>query len=92
MTVSELQINCFEFGMGARRNNGNDIAVGGGNRVRTFYIHSFSGSGRYYQDQILICDIYLFICLFINLFIYLFCRGGSVVAPVDNSTFSISLA
>lgn len=62
MTVSELQINCFEFRMGAWRNNGNDIVVGRGNRVRTFYILSFSGSGRYCQDQILICGlIYLFI-------------------------------
>lgn len=25
--MSELQINCFEFRMGAWRNNGNDIAV-----------------------------------------------------------------
>lgn len=30
-------------------------------RVRTFYIHSFSGSCRYCQDQILICGLYLFI-------------------------------
>lgn len=27
--MSELQINYFEFRMGAWRNNGNDIAVGG---------------------------------------------------------------
>lgn len=38
----------------------------GGKGVTTFYIHSSFGSGRYCQDQILICDLDFF----------LFGRGG----------------
>lgn len=71
--------------MGAWRNNGNDIAVGRGNRVRTFYILSFSGSGRYCQDQILICDL-------IYLFVYFLLGGYSLLVIPDNSISSVFLA
>lgn len=61
--MSELQINCFEFRMGAWRNNGNDIAVVE-ERDRTFYIRCLSRSCWYFRDQTLICYLFYYYFLY----------------------------